>query len=129
MGTHTVTVSAVDEVGARTEQSAVITVASGAGRPVAEILSPTPDQFVAPNTVLTFAATASDPEDGALPPERIEWVSDRDGLLGTGPTIQSALSAAPNPCNHRRHTITLRLTDSHGNVTEYTIVVRVSLTC
>jgi|GEM_PF-3328554 len=128
-GAHRITLSASDEMNTATFQIMEIEVRSGEVKPMAEIHSPTNDGLVAPGTTVTFDATVSDPEDGDLPPESIEWISNRDGLLGTGATLDAVLSSDADPCNHTRHTITLRLTDSHGNVTEYTLEVVVGVIC
>lgn len=129
LGTHSLTVRAIDELGLAAEQSVDITVLSGAGKPEAEISSPVANQLFSPGTAITFAATVSDPEDGTLPAAQIEWHSNIDGLLGTGPSITAVLSGNPNPCDRRTHSITLKLTDSNGNVTEYTFNIRVGVVC
>ena len=129
LGTHSLKVRAIDEMGLAAEQSVDITVLSGAGKPIADISSPVANQSVSPGMSLAFTATVSDPEDGTLPNAQIEWRSNIDGLLGTGPAITSTLSANPDPCDRRTHTITLKLTDSNGNVTEYTFNIRVGVIC
>jgi hypothetical protein len=69
-------------------------------------------------------ATAEDAEDGRLTGSAIEWVTDRTdlqpALLGTGeqPTLRLR-----GMCTGDRHTITVRATDSDGNVRTRTFVV------
>ena len=61
-----------------------------------------------------FAGSAIDPEEGTLGGSSMVWTSNIDGLLGTGSAINATLSASP--CGPREHIITLRATDSFGNV-------------
>jgi hypothetical protein len=51
---------------------------------------------------------AYDPEDGLLPESKLVWTSDRDGLIDKGSRLNlKSLSSGT-------HTITLTVTDSHG---------------
>jgi len=108
--------------------------------PVAEILSPdNGDDF--PVSVwnppaeayawVTFSGRTEDTEDAdsAL---TVEWFSDVAGFLGTGSRvggsewqITTRLDVEPVCETTKYHTITLRVTDSAGNVSEDTIQVRV----
>ncbi len=76
--------------------------------PTVLIYSPDPDAqpWVAGQPNL-LAGLAEDIEDGWLPGQAYQWISDKDGLLGQGNTLYVALSAG-------QHTITLTVTDADG---------------
>lgn len=67
-----------------------------------------------------FEGAASDPEDGPLSGESLEWVSDRDGSLGRGASL-SVTSLSPGA-----HTVSLRAIDSGENATSAQVQVTVS---
>src|SRR5690606_12464163 len=68
---------------------------------------------------VTFTGSATDPEDGALT-DAIEWISDRDGSLGTGGSVTvTDLSVG-------EHVVTASARDSEG--LEGTAEVRVVVT-
>ncbi|MEZ4730650.1 MAG: hypothetical protein R3E79_26285 [Caldilineaceae bacterium] len=79
--------------------------------PQAAILAPDADAiFVVSQTVLLHGS-GYDIEDGLLPDPAFQWLSDRDGLLGTGATVAlTTLSAGT-------HVITLQVTDAANHVT------------
>lgn len=79
-------------------------------QPTAQILEPSAGTLRWGDQV-TFKATASDPEDGSLPDDRVVWRSDRDGLLGTGHEVTRPRLGLLSP---GQHTITLTATDSGG---------------
>jgi hypothetical protein len=125
-GLHTVTAAATDAFGASAEDSITVQVFAGTGVPSATILSPADGLFVAPGTVITLQGQGTDPEEGILPGARLQWFSDRDGVLGTGTSLQVVLSGPAQACNPEivSHRITLQVTDSDGHqVTEYITVV------
>jgi len=64
---------------------------------------------------IALSGHAFDPEDGPLGDSALTWTSDRDGLLGNGGDIVIP-KLGPG-----WHTITLRATDSDGNVAEDSI--------
>jgi len=68
-------------------------------------------------STVTFTATASDVEDGALSAS-VVWSSNLDGALGAGASVGAALSSGS-------HTITASVTDSAGASTSSTITVTV----
>ncbi len=75
--------------------------------PVVAITAPVTNAVVAATTVVTFAATADDPEDGALA-DTLQWTSTIDGPLGVGGTL---LTGTLTPGTH---VVTARATDSGG---------------
>jgi hypothetical protein len=113
-GTHTITAWANDVDG--NTGADVIHVLVG-DAPVVEITSPS-DGAVAPFGETTLlSATAFDPQDGDLS-SFIQWISDLDGPLGSGPSGAPTLSPGS-------HTITARVTDLDGNVGSATVGVRI----
>lgn len=69
---------------------------------------------------VTFAGSATDPEDGALSGTALAWSSNRDGALGTGGTLEI------NTLSVGTHTVTLRATDSGARSSEATVSVTVN---
>ncbi len=69
---------------------------------------------------ISFAGSATDPEDGALSGTALEWSSSRDGALGTGGTLEV------NTLSVGTHTVTLRATDSGSRSATATVSVTVN---
>lgn len=130
-GAHVLTVIATDGQGATGQDSVTITVQPGAGLPSVQILQPGPGLSVTPGTSITLRGAATDPEDGVLTGASLVWFSDRDGLLGTGQTLNVVLSGPAVPCNPEivTHVVRLRATDSDGHVVEVRIRISVGLVC
>ncbi|MEW5848955.1 MAG: carboxypeptidase regulatory-like domain-containing protein [Myxococcota bacterium] len=61
---------------------------------------------------VSLVGTANDPEDGALSSSSLRWVSDKDGALGTGATLNTTTLSV------NTHRITLIATDSSGQEAE-----------
>ncbi len=95
--------------------------------PSATIVSPG-DVTILSGQPITFTGSGTDPEDGSLPPSSLEWFSDIDGFLGTGTSLEVTLSGSSD-CNNITHVITLRVTDSDGNVTTAEVRVRLRVVC
>jgi len=95
-------------------------VFSGNAPPTVSIVSPaTSGMGFDVGEAITFAATASDPEDGDLAAS-LSWTSNRDGALGQGDTIVvSSLSIGT-------HTVSASVVDSGGETTVDSTVVTVS---
>jgi hypothetical protein len=94
--------------------------------PIAEITDPgAAGKVVAPGDLLVATGLGSDLEDGTLPDEALAWSSDRQGVLGSGPSL------AVNTLQPGLHTITLTVHDSAGQAATTTAQVfvgtRVSL--
>ncbi|HEY3189775.1 MAG TPA: DNRLRE domain-containing protein, partial [Solirubrobacteraceae bacterium] len=83
----------------------IVTVARTA--PTVIIAAPAAGSVFFEHDAITFAAEASDADDGDLS-SRIEWTSSRDGGLGTGATVTtSGLTVG-------LHTVTAAVTDADG---------------
>ncbi|MEN8260391.1 MAG: metallophosphoesterase, partial [Pseudomonadota bacterium] len=67
---------------------------------------------------ITFAGNASDPEDGDLT-AKMSWVSDVDGVIGTGGTVTTSKLSAGT------HRVTASATDSNGAESSSEVVVDV----
>ena len=87
--------------------------------PTALITAPADGAAVAPGQAVLLIGDGFDPEDGSLPESRFIWTSDRDGILGTGRTVERAdLSVGT-------HTLTLTVGDSQGNQATTSITLKV----
>jgi hypothetical protein len=105
----------------------VVTVNVGAGYPTAQILSPADNTVFELGQPVTLEGKGVDPEDGLLPGSSLRWISDRDGVLGTGLSLPVTLSGSK--CDTVLHTITLEVTDKDGNKATHSIVVVVMNLC
>ncbi len=83
--------------------------------PTPFILSPADGAIFPTHGLVVLTGMASDLEDGVVPSDALTWVSDIDGELGTGAEL---ITTSLSPGQHR---ITLRATDSTGQVAETTI--------
>jgi len=85
--------------------------------PLALIIQPPSGVILYPEQPVILQGVATDPEEGPLPDEQMQWTSDRDGALGEGADLAvSELSAGV-------HRITLSATDSQGHTGERSITV------
>jgi hypothetical protein len=89
--------------------------------PQAAIDWPADGRSFRPGEVVMFNGYAWDPEDGPLPAETLAWESDRDGFLGSGAEM------AVSTLSPGHHVITLRATDSDGQVGANSVSVFVRL--
>jgi hypothetical protein len=109
-GTHSVTASVTDSGGLTGSAGVSVTVSAAANTaPVVSISAPASGSTFTRGASVSFAATASDTEQGNLS-SSIQWNSNLDGPLGTGGAI------AVNTLSSGTHTITATVTDN-GNLT------------
>jgi hypothetical protein len=128
-GVHTLTVTATDAFGFSAADSVSVTIVAGSGQPSAVILAPADNTGVVPGGAVDLVGMATDPEDGNIDPSSVEWFSNLDGFLGSGTTLLDVILSAPECENFFHHVITLRVTDSDGNVDVDTIVIIVGRVC
>lgn len=126
-GTHTVTARAVDANGLEASDSVVVTILAGEGHPTSHILAPSGMATSFADTPITFVGEGTDPEDGVLPPTALQWSSDVDGILGTGPVLERGLTGPD--CGLTQHTVTLEVTDSDGRQDTDSITIAVGQIC
>ena len=87
------------------------------------IKQPTSGSAFAIGEGILFAGAGTDPEDGTLTDGSLKWLSDHDGLLGTGEAIRVVLSGEPE--GQKKHIVTLEVTDTDGNTASDAIEVLV----
>jgi hypothetical protein len=76
--------------------------------PMVAIINAEASQKAGAEAKAQLIGVAYDPEDGWLPESKLVWTSDRDGQIDKGNRLNlNSLSSGP-------HTITLTVTDSHG---------------
>src|SRR5207244_4052587 len=117
-GIHTITASATDSSGKPGSMQVIVTVNTP---PVVTITAPPAGTSPEPLAGVTFAATATDAEDGNLA-SAITWTSSRDGALGTGGTLTTSTLSTGT------HTIRATVTDSNGKQASATLTVVVNTT-
>ncbi|MDB4891613.1 MAG: peptidase and in kexin sedolisin [Gemmatimonadetes bacterium] len=119
-GTHTIALTATDSKGATSSATRTITVTAAANQPpTATISTPTAGSF-AQGVTVSFAGSATDPEDGALAGASLVWTSSINGQIGTG------ASFTKNNLSVGSHTITLTAKDSKGATTTVTRAITIT---
>jgi hypothetical protein len=106
VGTHTITAAVTDSLGAPGSMPITLTIAVNAP-PVLTLTSPADGTTETEGVLVSFAATASDADEGDVTGE-VVWSSDLDGPLGTGGSLALATLSVG------AHTITASVTDSLG---------------
>jgi len=109
-GSHTITLTVADSLGATGSDNIVLNVQAGEGYPTAQILSPENNQLLSLGQSVSFSGRAIDPEGHELSGASFLWSSDIDGELGTEKTFTKVLSG--HKCGNVKHTIKLKVTDS-----------------
>lgn len=89
-GTHAITASVTDAEGASGSATITVMVAQ-AMAPVVTITAPGDGAMLPTGSVVTFVATAVDPEEGDLT-DRLRWHASQDGALGRGGSVTASLS-------------------------------------
>lgn len=107
-GDHLITASVTDSTNNTTAATSFISVVAN-GVPKISISSPADGATVDVGDPVSFAATATDLEDGNLS-STIQWRSDKDGVLGTGAALNlSTLTAG-------LHVISASATDTESGI-------------
>jgi hypothetical protein len=86
--------------------------------PIISITAPQDGAVIPEGLIVIIEGTAIDTEDGNIS-NQISWTSNKDGLLGSGPSISAVLSKG-------RHTIDATVTDSGGASASQQIRIRIS---
>jgi len=97
------------------------TVTIPASTPAVQILAPAAGSAVVLSETVGFVGSGYNVDTGPLSGDQLEWLSDRDGLLGTGESLSIATLSAGT------HTITLRTLDGHGGFVAATTRVTVGV--
>ena len=119
VGIHQITARVTDSHAMSATAVISIEVSDGNTPPVVTIGSPAGGSSFDEGALVSFSATASDSEDGNLD-AFIDWRSDLDGALGSGPSIVS------NALRRGTHQITASVSDSNGRVSETSISIAIT---
>ncbi len=107
-GVYTITLTATDAQGNQGATSLRLRI-QGPQDPIATILHPADgDPPRASNVPVLLRGEGEDPQDGRLPPDRLEWRAEPGGFLFRGRQSDRVFIAGT-------YTITLTVTDSEGN--------------
>jgi len=87
--------------------------------PQVTITAPDAGSTTVVSETVTLAGTGYDDDTGTLSGAALEWLSDRDGSLGTGETLSIATLSVGE------HTITLRTADGKGGFVSQTVKITV----
>lgn len=117
-GTHWLVAKATTVLG-HVGVSEPVRVEVNNGVPAVAVLFPFAGHRVATRGTLVLQASASDPEEGDLLPAQVAWLSDVQGLLGTGRELRTT-GLTPGD-----HVITARATNSWDTAADDTVSVTV----
>jgi hypothetical protein len=113
-------VTSTDGLRSVTATSAAFEVANNP--PVVVMNSPTDGQHFVSAQKITLRAEAFDREEGPLPDGAIEWISNHDGVLGTG----SPLQVGAETLHEGEHVIVARAVDGLGAASGASAVISVA---
>ena len=109
VGSHVIILTARDSRGASATKSRTLNITGVVNQPpVATISAPGSGTSFVQGSVVTFAGSGTDPENGALSGAALTWMSNLDGSIGAGASFtKSTLTVGT-------HTIVLRAVDPQG---------------
>ncbi|MFH1155843.1 MAG: hypothetical protein V1793_18695 [Pseudomonadota bacterium] len=116
-GEHTITLTVTDNKGASSNAFVIITVGSQASSPTVAITSPVTGAEVKAGDTLSLIGNAMDFDGAILSGSSLEWISSKDGVLGTGATLTLNTRYVPaidGPLKEGVHTIYLRASGKSG---------------
>ncbi len=116
-GPHSISLTVTDSQGAQGVDTVIIYVGNTA--PTVKIVRPLYGDFYYIGDTITFAGTATDPEEGDLTKASLTWKTDIDGFIGTG------ILFTKNDLSYGLHHLTLTATDSRGAMSSDTISLSV----
>ncbi|MFO7749079.1 MAG: hypothetical protein R6V54_03210 [Desulfobacteraceae bacterium] len=130
-GEHTITLTATDSQGSSVNAFIIITVGSSSNAPAVNISSPaaSPDGTYDVNAgdTINFTGSATDYDGSVISGESLEWISSKDGTIGTGselPINTRYVDETGTLLKEGEHTIYLRAAGSAGTgQTSITITV------
>lgn len=85
--------------------------------PMVAISNPANGEVFVPGALVVLLGTATDLEDGALPDEALIWSSNREGVVGAGPSLPI------NTLQPGSHVITLVASDSKAQQTTSSVTI------
>jgi len=119
-GEHVVTLTVTDSYGLWDAASISLTVTNTP--PEVEITAPLDDETFSCGSVVSFEGTGTDAEEGVLSGDALQWVSDIDGLLGGGSSLDvDYLSVGA-------HLVTLTATDGCGAAASDSVIIEIANT-
>ena len=118
-GTHTIKATVTDSRGLSASKQVTVTVTASTNKaPSVTISKPANLAIFKEGTAISFAGSATDPEDGGLT-AKLKWRSSLDGALGTGGSLSRVLRVGT-------HLISASVTDSGGKSASKTVSITVS---
>jgi hypothetical protein len=120
-GAHVITLVGRDSGGNTGTATITVQVLPMNTAPMVTITAPANNSTSAAGTPVTFTATATDVEDGALTGTSVRWTSNVAGVLGTGTSLTTSSLA------QGAHTITVSATDSGGRSASASISITITM--
>jgi len=117
---NTIYVRAIDGNGNVAKTDALTVTKAPSTPPVATLTSPADGMVISQGDKLTMSGSATDEEDGSLSDSQITWVSNTQGLLGQGKSLDHRGLILGN------HTITMTASDSDGLTDSVSFTVTVN---
>lgn len=120
VGTHQISLTVTDSGGNTDVATIQVTVLAQNQPPTASITSPSSGQSFTAGTTVQLRGSATDPEDGALTGASLVWSSNKDGVIGTGASVDTASLTVG------QHTLTLTATDVGGRTGSASVTVTIA---